>query len=76
MFNTFAATVTGYDAAEAHALAMDEFVPGWEVREDFGIRFLSERDFAPDVEVDGPSDEDWSAFLEMSWVDPAERMLG
>lgn len=66
---------TAFAAADAAAVAMDDFAPGWEVREQFGERFLSERDFAPDVEVDGPSDEDWAAFLEDSWVDPAERWL-
>lgn len=55
----------------------DEFGADWEMREDFGVRFLSERDFAPeDVDEEAVSDEDWQAFLEMSWVDPAERDLG
>lgn len=72
---------------ERHILAMGEreyalaerfeedFGADWEMREQHGERFLSEWDFAPDVDVDGPSNEDWDAFLEMSWVDPAERWL-
>lgn len=79
MFNATAAhsTVTGYDAAEAQALAFEaDFGADWESREQFGERFLSERDFALDSpDADAVSDEDWAAFLEMAWVDPAERWL-
>lgn len=65
-----------FDQQDALAVQFEQdFGVDWEVREQWGERFLSERDFAPDVEVVGPSDEDWQAFLEMSWVDPAERVL-
>ena len=73
---------------EAHNLAMGEreyllaerfeedFGVDWAEREGYGERFLSERDFAPDVDVDFPTNDDMDALLEMTWVDPAERDLG
>lgn len=74
---------------ERHLLAMgerewayaesfaDEFGADWEMREQHGVRFLSEWDFAPeDVDADAPTDADMQAWLEMSFVDPAERDLG
>lgn len=53
-----------------------DFGVDWQEREDFGVRFLSERDFALDSpDADAPTDEDMQAWLEMSFVDPAERWL-
>lgn len=70
------ATMT-FDQQDALAANFErDFGVDWEAREGFGDRFLSERDFAPDVDTDTPSEDDWQAFLEMSWVDPAERDLG
>lgn len=67
---------TTFAAADAAAVAMDDFAPGWEVREDFGVRFLSEGDFALDApDADAVTDDEWSAFLEDTYVDPAERWL-
>lgn len=70
------ADMADYARQDAINAAMeDEFGVDWEERMLHGERFLSERDFAPDADVDAPSDADWSAFLEMAWVDPAERWL-
>lgn len=50
-----------------------EFFPGWEVREAHGERFLSEWDMpVSDEDPHAVSDEDWHAFLEMTYSDPAE----
>jgi len=66
--------IAEYDYADEAALAMDDFAPGWEEREEYGVRFLSEGDFALDSpDSDAVSEDDWQAFLEMSYVDPAER---
>ena len=54
----------------------DSEFPGWEVREAYGERFLSESDFPVDsAEADAgfPTNEEWEWFLSESYVDPAER---
>lgn len=68
---------TFLDRLDNDAAAVDYFdsiLPGWEDRERFGDTLLSETDFAPDAhEADLVSNEDWDAFIEMTWTDPAER---
>lgn len=49
------------------------FGTGWFESENFGDRFLSERDFSIEDETDAPTDADWDFFAEVSFVDPAER---
>ena len=75
MFNTFFANESALIAEEAYAAKFDADFPGWEDRERWGETLFSESDMAPVVAHDHVSDEDWNAFLEMSWVDPAERDL-
>lgn len=68
LFDTEAVTAARQDDVEAN-IGTD-----WFERENFGERFLSERDFSlSDPESDAPSAADWDFFAEVMYVDPAER---
>jgi len=68
MVNLFTAHLTAQDEVET-VIGTD-----WFERENFGTRFLSERDFPLDVvDADAPTAEDWDFFYETTFVDPAER---
>lgn len=73
---SIATHIARYEASERAHEAFDVDFPGWEVRE-LAVEdrpFVSESDVRVEDIDDGPvSDADWQAFLEMSWVDPAER---
>lgn len=64
------------EAQQAQAERWDNETPWWEDSERWGDTLLSESDVADPDPFEPVSDEDWNAFLEMSWVDPAERDLG
>lgn len=61
-------------ADEARVDFFDANFPEWEVREGMGDRFLSEQDFPvePATVAGLPTSEDWEAFAEANWSDPAE----
>jgi hypothetical protein len=61
-------------ADEARHEWFDENFPGWEVREGYGDRFVGEGDFPvePATVAGTPTVEDWEAFAEANWSDPAE----
>lgn len=60
-------------AHEAEVARWDAFMPGWETDEArHAGEILSEWDF-PVYEETEVSDEDWQVFIEMTFVDPAER---
>lgn len=61
-------------AAEVNAEAIEFDFPNWRVESEMGDRFVSEFDMDPATDIEGPSDADWDAFLEMTWTDPAERV--
>jgi len=68
LFDTAALAAQRQDDVEA-AIGTD-----WFERENFGTRFLSERDFdLADPEADAPTAADWDFFAEVTYVDPAER---
>lgn len=52
---------------------LDVYVPDWQEREQYGERYISEDDIADVNDDEGIPNEDWDAFIEMMFVDPAER---
>lgn len=80
MYNTnsshIIALVDSPNVAEARSEVLDMVMPGWEIDEmtgEEGGRFVREGEIALDSDVDGPvSDEDWQAFLEMTFTDRQE----
>lgn len=74
--NSIAAHHAEIDAFEANADWFDANMPDWADRERYGVDLLGEGDFAlSDDTLDVVPDEDWDAFFEMTYVDPAERLL-
>lgn len=66
------------DRAEALVADLDAAMPWWEIAEQESL-MLTEGDFPLyDDTLDAllPSDDDWAAFIEDTYVDPAERDLG
>lgn len=61
-----------FTITEAAAEAIEFDFPDWRVESEMGDRFLTEFDFEPGESDDLPTVEDWEAFFEMTWVDPAE----
>lgn len=63
-------------AREAYADMFSAEFPDWEIREGYGVRYLSERDMpAEDASADESqmTAEDWETMAEALWSDPAER---
>lgn len=62
-------------ALDAAVDQWDDMMPGWQDREAYGVRFIGEADFpvAPAEVPENPTTEDWEAFAEAHWSDPAER---
>lgn len=80
MFHTTAAHIAFFmgeatvAAHEADIAWLDSHVTDWETAEQRD-RFLSERDFPLDTleaDLGFPSNEDWDAYFEMTYVDPSE----
>lgn len=71
----FTFTVMSPAAQQANAEWFDANMPAWEDAERFGDTLLSERDVAVMFEDEPVSASDWDAFLEMTFVDFAERDL-
>jgi len=61
-----------FTITEAAAEAIEFDFPDWRIESEMGDRFLTEFDFDPAEVEDGPTVDDWEAYLEMTWVDPAE----
>lgn len=61
-------------ALDAYVDQFDALMPDWQEREAYGDRYLTETDFpvAPAEVVHLPTTEDWEAFREANWSDPAE----
>lgn len=61
-------------ADEARVEWFDQNMPEWDVREGYGERFIGEGDFPvePATVAGLPTTEDWEAFAEANWSDPAE----
>ena len=62
-------------ALDAYVDQFDVDMPGWQEREAYGERYLTETDFPvePATVAGMPTTEDWEAFAEANWSDPAER---
>lgn len=61
-------------ALDAAVDQWDDMMPGWQERQAYGERFLTETDFPvePATVAGMPTTEDWEAFAEANWSDPAE----
>ena len=75
---SIATHIATYEASERHAEFFDVEFPGWETREvdPEASRYVSEWDMpVAEIDADAVSDADWDAWFEMTYVDPAERVL-